>query len=61
MDFLRRQWDERFREDAARFRDALVARYGAERGSQITYAETLEVCELGAPLTPEARERFFPF
>jgi N-acetylglucosamine malate deacetylase 1 len=61
MSFLRRQWDERFREDAVRFQAALVARYGTERASQVTYAETFEVCELGAPLTPAASERFFPF
>lgn len=59
--FLRTQWDDSLRRDAEQFRSQLIAAYGPERGSQISYAEAFEVCELGAPLTPEARQRLFPF
>jgi N-acetylglucosamine malate deacetylase 1 len=59
--FLRDYWDERFNRDADRFRHQLIAAYGRERGDQIAYAEAFEVCELGAPLTPEDRLRLFPF
>jgi len=59
--FLREHWEARMRRDADRFRSQLIASYGAERGLQISYAEAFEVCELGAPLTPEARQRLFPF
>jgi N-acetylglucosamine malate deacetylase 1 len=59
--FLRNQWEARLRRDADRFRSQLIATYGAERGAKVTYAEAFEVCELGAPLTPVVRERFFPF
>ena len=60
--FLREQLGAyRFDAIADQFRSHLVAKYGAERGSQIAHAEVFEVCELGAPLTVEARDRFFPF
>jgi N-acetylglucosamine malate deacetylase 1 len=59
--FMRKQWDARFRRDADRFRTQLVTTYGAERGSKVSFAEAFEVCELGSPLTPEARQRLFPF
>ena len=47
--------------DATRFRDRLVERYGPERGGQVTFAEAFELCEYGAPLTPELVARLFPF
>ena len=50
----------RFAKTAARFRRELICRYGEERGSKIRYAEAFEVCEYGAPLTPELREKLFP-
>jgi N-acetylglucosamine malate deacetylase 1 len=58
--FLRKHWEVRLRRDADRFRSQLTASYGTERGAKIAYAEAFEVCELGAPLTTAARERFFP-
>ena len=48
------------RRDADRFRDQLIATYGPERGSKVVHAEAFELCELGAPLTPELRLRLFP-
>jgi len=59
--WLRERYDERLRGDADRFRDALVARYGPERGRAIAYAEAFEACEYGSPLTDEAKARLFPF
>jgi LmbE family N-acetylglucosaminyl deacetylase len=50
-----------FNDDADRFRDALVERYGEERGQAVDYAESVQECEYGAPLTAEARDRLFPF
>ena len=60
--WLRRQLGAyRFDVTADQYRSELVAKYGDKRGSQIAHAEVFEVCELGAPLTPEACQRFFPF
>lgn len=62
----RRAWlaerlDGRMRNDANRFRAALCARYGTERGNAVVYAEAFEGCEYGAPLDAAAIERLFPF
>jgi hypothetical protein len=43
------------------YRQKLIEVYGKDKGEQIHYAEAFEVCEYGAPLTPEARRRLFPF
>ncbi len=54
-------WLGRFQETADRYRSQLVTQYGRARGGKIKYAEAFEVCEYGAPLTPEYRRRLFPF
>ncbi len=59
-EFLRARWDGRMRRDADKFRDQLVATYGPDRGSKVVHAEAFELCELGAPLTAETRQRLFP-
>jgi len=46
---------------AKMYRDQLVRLYGKERGKKIHYVEAFEVCEYGGPLTPEGRDRLFPF
>jgi len=46
---------------AERFRDALIARYGEERGGQVKHAEAFEWCEYGAPLMPKTAQTLFPF
>lgn len=46
---------------AQRFREQLIQVYGQARAEKIHYIEAFEVCEYGSPLTPEKRERFFPF
>lgn len=46
---------------ASRYRQALAARYGAEAGSAVRYAEAFEASEYGAPLTGPAAAVLFPF
>jgi LmbE family N-acetylglucosaminyl deacetylase len=45
---------------ADRHRDALVARYGEERGRAVRGAEVFEVSEYGRPLPPEQVADYFP-
>jgi len=45
---------------AERFRDALVAKYGADKGGQVEYAEFYEISEYAAALSEDARDRLFP-
>ncbi len=49
-----------FRPVADRFREALVARYGAERGGRIEFAEVYEISEYAGQLDAARRERLFP-
>jgi len=51
----------RLRSQADRFRELLVATYGAQQGSAVTLAEGFEPCEYGAPFDDAARRRLFPF
>jgi len=46
---------------AARFRGALVAKYGPERGGNVKYAEVFEISEYAAGLDPEHAKALFPF
>jgi LmbE family N-acetylglucosaminyl deacetylase len=46
---------------ADRHRRLIVETYGSERGNKIQHVEAFELCEYGAPLTPESRRRLFPF
>jgi LmbE family N-acetylglucosaminyl deacetylase len=62
----RRPWlaarlEQEWKETADRFRDKLVALYGAERGRKVVHAEAFEVSEYGSPMTGEAVKRLFPF
>lgn len=62
----RREWLEEWRapafeEIADRYRDLLKELYGKERGGKIQYAEALESCEYGSPLTEENLPTLFPF
>ncbi len=59
--WLRQRQDPRLCRQADLYRDQLLARYGEERGQAIQYAESFEACEYGTPLTPENRQRLFPF
>lgn len=44
---------------ADRFRDALIARYGEQKGAAVRYAEAFEGCEYGAKLDETQIERLF--
>jgi LmbE family N-acetylglucosaminyl deacetylase len=65
-DDARRAWitaqvQARLREQADRFRAALIATYGPERGGAVEFAEAFEPCEYGAPFDDAVRRRLFPF
>ncbi len=60
-DWLAEQVKQRIAPLADRFRRKLQQQYGDDRGGRINYVEAFEVCEYGAPLTPEQRTRLFPF
>lgn len=65
-DEVRRTWlaeqvQARLRRQADRFRAALIATYGPDRGSAVELAEAFEPCEYGAPFDEAARRRLFPF
>ena len=47
--------------EADRFRDALVAKYGEDRGRSVKHAEVFEVSEYAAPLTEDRAKLLFPF
>jgi LmbE family N-acetylglucosaminyl deacetylase len=59
--WLQQTYGPRFALLADHYRDTLFDLYGPERGAQVRHAEAFEVSEYGAPLTPEARGRLFPF
>jgi LmbE family N-acetylglucosaminyl deacetylase len=59
--WLAKQVQSRLRKQAERFREALLAAYGTEKGSRVEFAEAFEGCEYGAPLDEAARRRLFPF
>lgn len=46
---------------AVLFRDKLIESYGAERASQIRFAEAYESCPYGRRLTAEMRKSLFPY
>lgn len=57
-----RQWyASQIRPRAERFRSALVATYGEERGNRIECVEAFEISQYGSPLDEAARKRLFPF
>jgi len=62
----RRQWMASKRlppmeREAERCRELLNKLYGEESGSRVKYAEALEFCEYGGPVTDENFPRLFPF
>ncbi|HUT93121.1 MAG TPA: PIG-L deacetylase family protein [Thermoguttaceae bacterium] len=58
--WLREWFTRQVKPRADRFREALVAAYGPERGSRIEYAEVYEVSEYAAAADDETRRRLFP-
>jgi LmbE family N-acetylglucosaminyl deacetylase len=59
--WLRRQWEGRQRREADAHRDLLVKLYGPEKGKQVRYAETFEICEYGRRPSAEELRKLFPF
>ena len=59
--WLHERMSRRLARDAERFRNLLIERYGNERGAKVRFAEAFELCEYGAPLTPEAKQQLFEF
>jgi N-acetylglucosamine malate deacetylase 1 len=58
--WLRGWFIEKIEPFARRYRDAIVATYGTERGRAIQYVHVFEVSEYAAPLDDAARRRLFP-
>lgn len=46
---------------AARFREELVERYGADKGNEIRFAEAFQMCEYGTTLSIQELNELFPF
>jgi N-acetylglucosamine malate deacetylase 1 len=46
---------------ANQYRDALVKRYGPEKGKAFHHAEAFEICEYGSQPSPGELQRLFPF
>src|SRR5882757_601077 len=61
LDFVKAHFIDRHGTDPAPHRAHLTARYGAERAAEIRRVEVFEVCEYGAPLTPELERQLFDF
>jgi N-acetylglucosamine malate deacetylase 1 len=59
--FVREQASLEPEDEANRWRDALISKYGQERGGAVKYAEAYEISEYGAPLTEDKAKSFFPF
>lgn len=59
--FLERSWQNRQRNIADRYRDALVKWYGEEKGSAVKYAEAFEICEYAHQPSEAELRRLFPF
>ena len=49
-----------FARPADEFRPELIARYGAERGEQVRYAEAFEICEYGRQPDADMLDALFP-
>ena len=59
--WLRSWYLEKIRPFAERYRRALLAAYGRERGSRIEACHVFEISEYARPLDAAARRRLFPF
>jgi LmbE family N-acetylglucosaminyl deacetylase len=57
--WLAQQTRARLARRADRFRELLIARYGAQRGAAVQFAEAFEACEYGAPLDEQAIHKLF--
>jgi len=55
------RWSKIESNAADRFREELVARYGAEKGRQVKYAEAFEICEYGRRPSRDEMKTLFPY
>ena len=58
--WLREWFGQHVRPRADRFREALVAAYGPQRGPRIEYCEAYEISEYAAAANEPTRRRLFP-
>lgn len=61
LEWLRAWYVNQVKPRADRYRQALIAAYGAERGSRIETAEIFEISEYASAMDDDARRRLFPF
>jgi LmbE family N-acetylglucosaminyl deacetylase len=59
--WLREHWEGRQSAEANNHRELLVKLYGPDRGKQVKFAETFEVCEYGRRPSAEEVKKLFPF
>lgn len=59
--WLRQRWERRNGDEANRFRDVLTEWYGAEKGKEVRFAETFEICEYGRQPSKDELRKLFPF
>lgn len=59
--WLAEQHGARYAAVADRYRDALMRRYGPEKGRAVKYAEAFEICQYGRVPTEEELKQLFPF
>ena len=57
----KRGYAVRYAKTAARFRDELIKKYGAQRGSRVRYAEAYQLCEYGRQPDAETEKFLFGF
>ena len=57
----KRGYAVRYAKTAARFRDELIKKYGAQRGSRVRYAEAYQLCEYGRQPDAETEKLLFGF
>jgi len=61
LDYVRRRWTGRQGSEANKYRDLLLKWYGPEKGKQVKYAETFEICEYGRQPSADEIRKLFPF
>lgn len=59
--WLRERWERRQGTEANKFRDALVKRYGEDKGKAVKFAEAFEICEYGRQPAEAEIRALFPF
>ncbi len=61
LEWTRSRYGKRYSSLADRFRPKLIELLGEEKGKQVKYAESFEVCEYGSQPTRDELMRIFPF